>query len=59
MSQVDRLFDTLPLKKLRNLGGKLGASVTKRLSVNYVGEIRQYTLQRLQDEFGDKTGYSI
>jgi DNA polymerase eta len=57
MSQVDRLFDTLPLKKLRNLGGKLGASVTKRLSVNYVGEIRQYTLQRLQDEFGDKTGY--
>uniref|UniRef100_A0A4W3JNZ0 DNA polymerase eta n=1 Tax=Callorhinchus milii TaxID=7868 RepID=A0A4W3JNZ0_CALMI len=53
---VPQLFDTLPISKVRNLGGKLGASIVERLHIEYMGQLRLFTLTQLQHHFGDKTG---
>ncbi|KAK2113761.1 hypothetical protein P7K49_008027 [Saguinus oedipus] len=40
----------------RSLGGKLGASVTEILGVEYMGELTQFTESQLQSHFGEKNG---
>ncbi|XP_061172523.1 DNA polymerase eta-like [Saccostrea echinata] len=55
-SSVQQLFDTLPINKIRNLGGKLGQSVMEQLSIEKMGELCQFELHTLQQNFGDKTG---
>ncbi|XP_062980297.1 DNA polymerase eta isoform X2 [Elgaria multicarinata webbii] len=53
---VAQLFSKMPISNIRNLGGKLGASITKLLGVEYVGQLIQYSESQLQSHFGDKTG---
>ncbi|XP_020667470.3 DNA polymerase eta isoform X1 [Pogona vitticeps] len=53
---VPQLFSKMPIGNIRNLGGKLGASVTELLGVEYVGQLIQFTELQLQTHFGDKTG---
>ncbi|XP_062587283.1 DNA polymerase eta-like [Saccostrea cucullata] len=55
-SSVQQLFDTLPINKIRNLGGKLGQSVMEQLNIERMGELCQFQLTTLQQNFGDKTG---
>ncbi|XP_072032430.1 DNA polymerase eta-like [Amphiura filiformis] len=50
------LFQTMPLHKVRNLGGKLGASLMEGLKVKTMGELCQFTEKELQAYCGDKTG---
>lgn len=40
----------------RSLGGKLGETVMEKLQVETMGELKKFTLQHLQADFGDKTG---
>ena len=40
----------------RNLGGKLGRSLTEDLGVEFMGDLCQYTEKQLQTKMGDKTG---
>ncbi|XP_078391386.1 DNA polymerase eta [Cetorhinus maximus] len=56
MCSVARLFDTLPIGKIRNLGGKLGESVTQQLNIKYMGQLREFPERQLQTEFGERTG---
>ncbi|XP_076394066.1 DNA polymerase eta [Megachile rotundata] len=53
---VSELYSTLPIKKVRNLGGKFGDVVIESLNCNVMGDLLQYSLQYLQKRFDDKTG---
>ncbi|XP_048452959.1 DNA polymerase eta isoform X2 [Rhincodon typus] len=56
MCSVPRLFDTLPIGKIRNLGGKLGESVARLLNIEYMGQLRAFPESQLHSMFGEKTG---
>ncbi|KAK3593446.1 hypothetical protein CHS0354_020211 [Potamilus streckersoni] len=53
---VAPLFQTLPVGKVRNLGGKLGQSLTEQLGVEFMGDLCKFTEKELQQHYGDKTG---
>ncbi|XP_051008851.1 DNA polymerase eta isoform X2 [Acomys russatus] len=53
---VPQLFSHMPIRKIRSLGGKLGASVIEILGVEYMGELTQFTESQLQNHFGEKNG---
>lgn len=58
-SSVPDLFGSLPLKKVRNLGGKLGDMVIDSLKCNVMGDLLPYSQQFLQNRFDEKTGYLL
>lgn len=53
---VPQLFSQVPIRKVRNLGGKLGSSVIAILGIEYMGELTQFTESQLQWHFGEKNG---
>ncbi|XP_071792528.1 DNA polymerase eta-like [Asterias amurensis] len=53
---IPMLFQTLPIRKIRNLGGKLGHSLMEDLNVEFMGDLCKYTEKQLQSHTGDKTG---
>ncbi|XP_069036178.1 DNA polymerase eta [Lepisosteus oculatus] len=56
LGSVPQLFSTLPIRKVRHLGGKLGAAVAESLEVEHMGELTQFTQGHLAERFGEKTG---
>ncbi|XP_043281577.1 DNApol-eta isoform X2 [Venturia canescens] len=55
-SAVPSLFATLPIKKVRNLGGKFGNIITESLGCNVMADLTRFSLQDLQKRFDEKTG---
>ncbi|KAG5249547.1 DNA polymerase eta [Salix suchowensis] len=55
-SSVKRLLESLPIKKMKQLGGKLGTSLQTDLGVNTVGELLKFSEEKLQERFGINTG---
>ncbi|XP_017876816.1 DNA polymerase eta isoform X2 [Ceratina calcarata] len=55
-NEVSILYSSLPVKKVRNLGGKFGDIVVESLNCNVMGDLLQYSLQYLQKRFDEKTG---
>ncbi|XP_067681136.1 DNA polymerase eta-like [Haliotis asinina] len=55
-SSVEGLFSTLPLKKVRHLGGKLGETLIQQLGVENMGDLCRFSERELQQIAGDKTG---
>ncbi|KAM7500403.1 hypothetical protein LguiA_024817 [Lonicera macranthoides] len=53
---VKGLLETLPIKKMKQLGGKLGSSLQIDLGVNTVGDLLQFSEEKLQDRYGVNTG---
>ncbi|XP_007545335.1 DNA polymerase eta isoform X2 [Poecilia formosa] len=56
LDSVTELFSTLPVGKIRNLGGKMGASITETLGVENMGDLTRFSLAQLGQHFGEKTG---
>ncbi|XP_034148567.1 DNA polymerase eta isoform X2 [Esox lucius] len=56
LDSIPELFNSLPISKIRNLGGKLGASITEMLEVENMGELTRFSQAQLEQHFGDKTG---
>ncbi|XP_041644587.1 DNA polymerase eta [Cheilinus undulatus] len=56
LDSVTELFNSLPISKIRNLGGKLGASITETLGVENMGDLTGFTKAHLEQHFGEKTG---
>uniref|UniRef100_A0A3B5KRB0 DNA polymerase eta n=1 Tax=Xiphophorus couchianus TaxID=32473 RepID=A0A3B5KRB0_9TELE len=56
LDSVTELFSTLPISKIRNLGGKMGASITETLGVENMGDLTQFSQVQLGQHFGEKTG---
>lgn len=54
---VASLYSKLPVKKVRNLGGKFGDIVVESLGCNVMGDLLQYSLEQLQKRFDEKTGF--
>ncbi|KAL7614759.1 hypothetical protein Lser_V15G06581 [Lactuca serriola] len=55
-SSVKDLLELLPIKKMKQLGGKLGSSLQVDLGVNTVGDLLKYSEEKLQDLYGVNTG---
>ncbi|XP_077991128.1 DNA polymerase eta-like [Glandiceps talaboti] len=55
-SSVQKLFQTMPINKVRHFGGKLGQQLQDELGMQYMVDIGQFTLKQLQSHLGDKTG---
>lgn len=49
-------YRTLPLKKVKHLGGKFGDSVREILRINTMAELQQFTEKQLQMKFDEKNG---
>ncbi|KAH0986134.1 hypothetical protein GBA52_013311 [Prunus armeniaca] len=55
-SSVKGLLGSLPIKKMKQLGGKLGDSLQSDLGVNTVGDLLQFSEEKLQERYGVNTG---
>ena len=53
---VKSFFSTLPVHKLRYLGGKLGDLVQEELGCVHIGDILKYSESFLTSKFGEKNG---
>ncbi|XP_022885572.1 DNA polymerase eta isoform X3 [Olea europaea var. sylvestris] len=53
---VNKLLEPLPIKKMKQLGGKLGTSLQVDLGVNTVGDLLHFSEQKLQEHYGINTG---
>ncbi|KAH9747132.1 DNA polymerase eta [Citrus sinensis] len=55
-SSVKGLLDSLPIKKMKQLGGKLGISLQNELGVTTVGDLLKFSEDKLQERYGFNTG---
>lgn len=53
---VSELFKTLPIRKVRSLGGKFGCVVTEQLGCKVMADLLTFTESQLQQQFDEKTG---
>ncbi|MBA0775583.1 hypothetical protein Gotri_010710 [Gossypium trilobum] len=51
-SSVKGLLNTLPIRKMKQLGGKLGISLQMDMGVNTVGDLLQFPEEKLQEQLG-------
>ncbi|XP_070697140.1 DNA polymerase eta [Pempheris klunzingeri] len=56
LDSVTELFSSLPISKIRNLGGKMGVSITETLGVENMGDLTRFSQAELGQHFGEKTG---
>ncbi|XP_044070013.1 DNA polymerase eta [Siniperca chuatsi] len=56
LDSVTELFNSLPISKIRNLGGKLGVSITETLGIENMGDLTRFSQAHLGQQFGEKTG---
>ncbi|KAI4371218.1 hypothetical protein MLD38_019481 [Melastoma candidum] len=55
-SAVKEFLELLPIKKMKQLGGKLGNQLQNELGIRTVGDLSKYTEQKLQEKFGMNNG---
>ncbi|XP_039003259.1 DNA polymerase eta-like [Hibiscus syriacus] len=55
-SSVNALINTLPIRKMKQLGGKLGISLQNDMGVNTGGDLLQFPEEKLQECYGVNTG---
>ncbi|XP_046998076.1 DNA polymerase eta [Schistocerca americana] len=55
-SQVPVLYQTLPIKKVRSLGGKFGDYVATVLGCTVMSDLAKFSLSKLQEKFDEKQG---
>ncbi|XP_029031694.1 DNA polymerase eta isoform X2 [Betta splendens] len=56
LDSATELFTSLPISKIRNLGGKLGASIAETLGIETMGDLTRFSQAQLGQHFGEKTG---
>ncbi|RLM92482.1 DNA polymerase eta [Panicum miliaceum] len=55
-SSVQDFLASLPVKKMKQLGGKLGSSLQDDLGFETIGDLLSFTEEKLQEEYGVNTG---
>ncbi|XP_014367991.2 DNApol-eta isoform X1 [Papilio machaon] len=53
---IDILFESLPVKKVKSLGGKFGYNVCGTLKISKMGELQKFSKAELQNKFDEKNG---
>lgn len=56
MESVAEFFGTLPVQKVRHLGGKLGLALKEQLNCTTMGDVAKIPENKLQQHFDGKTG---
>jgi DNA polymerase eta len=56
INMVPFLYQTLPVKKVRHLGGKLGDVLIERLGITYMWELEKFSEAELCHKFDAKNG---
>uniref|UniRef100_A0A182VR94 DNA polymerase eta n=1 Tax=Anopheles minimus TaxID=112268 RepID=A0A182VR94_9DIPT len=56
IDSISKLYETLPLKKVKGLGGKLGDQVCEVLKVKFMSELVQFPESVLQQHFDERMG---
>ncbi|KAJ1530973.1 hypothetical protein ONE63_005809 [Megalurothrips usitatus] len=54
--KVGLFLSTLPVRKMRNLGGKFGKEVVERLGCETMGDLARLSLRELQRHYDEKNG---
>ncbi|KAL6845184.1 hypothetical protein ACP4OV_024679 [Aristida adscensionis] len=55
-SSVQDFLASLPVKKMKQLGGKLGSSLQDDLGVETIGDLLSFSEEKLQEHYGVNTG---
>ncbi|CAI9731262.1 DNA polymerase eta [Octopus vulgaris] len=55
-SGVEELFKTIPISKVRNLGGKFGDDLKRDHGIEMMSDLWQFSKEHLIDIYGSKTG---
>ncbi|KAL6546195.1 hypothetical protein OROMI_021916 [Orobanche minor] len=50
-SSVKKLLESLPIKKMKQLGGKLGTTLQNELCVDTVGDLLKFSEEKLQERY--------
>lgn len=58
-SGIPHLFETIPIKKVRNLGGKLGNRVREEFNCELMSDLAAIPLNDLRQKFDNKTRYLL
>uniref|UniRef100_A0A182P2G4 DNA polymerase eta n=1 Tax=Anopheles epiroticus TaxID=199890 RepID=A0A182P2G4_9DIPT len=56
INSIPKLYETLPLKKVKGLGGKLGDQVCEVLKIKFMSELVQFPESLLQQHFDQRMG---
>ncbi|XP_057323568.1 DNA polymerase eta-like [Microplitis mediator] len=56
---VPDLFSSLPINRIRSLGGKIGKEVVESLGCNVMADLLKFSQQDLQKHFDEKTGSKL
>ncbi|XP_049281759.1 DNA polymerase eta [Anopheles funestus] len=56
IDSITKLYETLPLKKVKGLGGKLGDQVCEVLKIRFMSELVQFPESVLQHHFEERMG---
>ncbi|XP_059483876.1 DNA polymerase eta [Neocloeon triangulifer] len=56
ISRIAFLYETLPVKKVRHLGGKLGDVLVEKLGITYMCELEKFSEAELCQKFEQKNG---
>lgn len=54
-SSIPHLFESIPIKKIRNLGGKLGSRVRREFNCEFMSDLAAIPLSDLRKKFDEKT----
>lgn len=58
-SSVPNLFESIPIKKVRFLGGKLGNRVKHEFNCEFMSDLAKIPLNNLRKKFDEKTWYYL
>lgn len=53
---VEDLYKTLPIRKIKSLGGKFGNSLSEDLNIKFMSELARFNEKELQKRYDEKTG---
>ncbi|WVZ68781.1 hypothetical protein U9M48_017675 [Paspalum notatum var. saurae] len=56
LSSIQDFLSSLPVKKMKQLGGKLGSSLQYDLGVETIGDLLSFSEEKLQEQYGANTG---
>lgn len=56
LTEIPKLFQTLPVYKIKGLGAKFGEDVCQRMQVKFMGDLLKFSELQLQSKIGENNG---
>lgn len=55
LDSVEELYKTLPVRKIKSLGGKFGITLSEDLEITNMGELIKFSEKQLAKRYDEKT----